>query len=185
MEPRTTFRTVFGRAFLICLYLFAPLGAWAGGPEDARLRVALVWGTNDDKSKFPDKKEVAPGVKKKMQKVFKWKTYLEMKQELASVKKGAEESIRISPKCIVKIRNFGTVDAKHPRKKKQLKIRVQLIGEGKRVINHTQGISEGQTLTLAGNDKNDTAWFVVVNRLPLHSAKGKGEKPSPKAPDKK
>ena len=145
---------------LFCLYLFLGVGSSAfAGDASIRLQATLVWGTNDDKAKFPDLTEVNPDLKKKLRRYFKWKTYLQINKKVETVADGKEERIQMSPKCVVKIEHQGAADGNAQ------KIRVQLLGEGKRVIDHAQPIRPGQTLTLAGNDRNDTAWFVVVKRL--------------------
>ena len=41
----------------------------------------------------------------------------------------------------------------------------KLYGQGKMVVRKTQKIKAGELLVLAGDDKNDTAWFVVLSQV--------------------
>jgi hypothetical protein len=40
---------------------------------------------------------------------------------------------------------------------------VKLYGKGKLTVRKTQKINRSELLVLAGDDKNDTAWFVVLS----------------------
>ena len=41
---------------------------------------------------------------------------------------------------------------------------VELIGEGKKLVQKRQAIKAGELVVLAGPDKNDTAWFVILHQ---------------------
>ena len=59
----------------------------------------------------------------------------------------------MSDHCEIEVDNFGNSS-----------IEVKLYGKGKMVVKKTQKIKPGELLIFAGDDKNDTAWFVVLSQ---------------------
>ena len=155
------------RSILIAFMLLAGVGvgfsAEEGGEQALRLKTTLLWGTNDDPAKHKDCKPADEAIAKKFRKVFKWKHYFEIDTKEVTVQPHKVHSVKMSKKSELKIRNLGKLD--NPKAKKDsYRIEVKLFGEGKQVINRKQPIAPGETITLAGNDKNDTAWFIAVTR---------------------
>lgn len=149
---------------ICCLLLLAGVGAGvaADKAKPINLKATLLWGTNDDISKNKDGKPADPELAKKFKKVFKWKNYLEIDSKAVKVEPFKTKDVQMG-KGKLKIRHMGLVkDSKG--KKDVYRIEVKLFGEGKQVINRKQPISPGETITLAGNDKNDTAWFISITR---------------------
>lgn len=120
------------------------------------LNVRLVWGTDDEATVHPKLAAVDTEATQKLQSIFKWKTYLEILERDIETQPGQEIEAQISPKCLLRISNLG-----------DSRIRVKLVGEGRSVGHQTQRVPMGHILTFAGEDKGDSAWFIVMKRVPL------------------
>ena len=119
-------------------------------PEQ-KFAAILIWGTDDEKPQDKDLKEVDPALKEKFKKIFKWKNYFEVSRKNVGVKVGDPKHLKLSNKCEVKI-NQTEKDG----------MEVELIGEGKTVYKGKRSMPLNDILILAGDDKNATAWFVVL-----------------------
>jgi hypothetical protein len=88
---------------------------------------------------------------KRLHGIFKWKYYFEVKTETAKIADKATKDFVLSQKCVVKIKNDAakTYNAK-------------LLGEGKLLKAIDQPVKMGEVMVLAGDDKNATAWFVIL-----------------------
>lgn len=117
------------------------------------MQAELIWGTNGDKPNDPRLKEIDPKTAKKLAGIFKWKNYFEVGRTNFTVAVGATRKVTMSPKCDVKVQNLGGS-----------KVEVELIGEGKKLVQKRQAIKAGELVVLAGPDKNDTAWFVILHQ---------------------
>jgi hypothetical protein len=113
----------------------------------------LVWGTNDEKPDDPKLKEVDDRLKERLTAVFKWTHYFVVHQESIEVSATGSDRIKLSEKSEIEIENVG-----------RSKIVVKLFGEGKLVRRVTQRVAPSELLVIAGEDKNDTAWFIVLTR---------------------
>jgi len=121
---------------------------------DLNLRAQLVWGTNNDKPDDPKLTEVDQQVKEKLRGVFKWKNYFEVNRQSFTVIASAPKKVRMSDLCEIEVQNLGNSS-----------VELKLYGKGKMVVRKTQKIKSGELLVLAGDDKNDTAWFVVLSLI--------------------
>ena len=119
---------------------------------ELNLKAQLVWGTNNDKPDDPKLKEMDKGVGEKLRKVFKWKNYFEVNRQDFTVVTGTPKRVRMSDHCEIEVQNLGNSS-----------IEVKLYGKGKLTVRKTQKINSSELLVLAGDDKNDTAWFVVLS----------------------
>jgi len=99
-------------------------------------------------------------VKEKLRGVFKWKNYFEVNRQDFTVTATGPKKVKMSDLCEVQVQNLGNSS-----------VELKLYGQGKMVVRKTQKIKAGELLVLAGDDKNDTAWFVVLSLLekPAHS----------------
>jgi len=145
--PPLSYAILPAAVFGAILVTFA--GAGAG---DLNLQAKLIWGTNGGKPNDPSLKEVDPKTAEKLAGVFRWKSYYEVSRTNFTVAAATTKTVRMSPKCDVKVNNQG---------KSQLE--VELYGKGKMVVRKRQQLALGELLVLAGDDKNDTAWFVIMN----------------------
>src|ERR1041385_5246557 len=129
-------------------------------PGDLNLQARLVWGTNKDKPDDPKLKDVDAQVKEKLRGVFKWKNYFEVNRQDFTVTASGPKRVKMSNRCEVEVQNLGNSS-----------VELRIYGQGKMVVRKTQKIKAGELLVLAGDDKNDTAWFVVLSLLekPAHS----------------
>ena len=84
---------------------------------------------------------------------LKWKNYFEVNRQNFTVHAGTPKKVKMSDHCEIEVDNFGNSS-----------IEVKLYGKGKMVVKKTQKIKPGELLIFAGDDKNDTAWFVVLSQ---------------------
>jgi len=111
----------------------------------------LIWGTDGERPEGKDLKDVDNNLKEKFKKIFKWKNYFEVTRKPFDLKTGDTHMLKLSSKCDVKV---------HQSEKEGME--VELIGEGNFVVKRKQAMPLTDILILAGDDKNATAWFVVI-----------------------
>lgn len=120
-------------------------------PADQKYTAILIWGTDGPKPDDKELKDVDPKLTEKFKKIFKWKNYYEVKRQDVDLKTGETKNVDLSHKCAVKL---------HLTEKEGME--VELWGEGKSVYKGKQSMPLKDILILAGDDKNATAWFVVL-----------------------
>ena len=124
----------------------------AQAKDDLKLRVQLIWGTNSEKPPGKGLKEVEAEIAKSLRNIFKWRNYFEVTRKSVEVAaKTSTPRVRLSEECEVEIENLGNST-----------IEVRLYGEGKYLTTARQSVAGGRTLSIAGNARNETAWFVVL-----------------------
>jgi hypothetical protein len=151
---------IYSLLFIGSLFLMT---SWAAGEVqagDVKFQVALVWGTNKEKLDDPTLKEVDPKLKESLQRFLKWKHYYEVnrdrnKEPFVVSDKGSSKR-KLSDKCEIEARLVEGRDQGKPM------VEVKVIGEGKLVKTVRQPIVAKESLTIAGDDKNDTAWAIVL-----------------------
>ena len=124
-------------------------GAAAAVAADIKLQAQLVWGTNQDK--VQDQTAVEPQLRDKLRRVFQWKNYFEIGRQTLTLPAGGVQKAKLSDDCTVEVTHLGASN-----------FQVKLIGKGKPVVTKRQPIIKGESLVMAGDDKNNTAWFVVL-----------------------
>lgn len=150
MKKRVSFRGIaLAGVVVFCASSFLTLA----GSTDLGLQAQLVWGTNKEKPDDPKLKEVDPSVAEKLRKVFKWKNYFEVNRQHFTIPVGSPKKVKMSDDCEIEVQNLGNSS-----------IEVKLYGKGKLAVRKTQKISPSELLVLAGDDKDDTAWFVVLSQ---------------------
>lgn len=130
------------------------MACMAGGRAEGReirLVAQLIWGTDQPKPGNAQLKDISPALRDKLRKVFKWKNYFEVHQQTITLPKQAGQKIRMSPKCELEFTDAG-----------QQYTEVKLYGEGRLVVKKRQAIIPGEPMVVAGDDKNNNAWFVVI-----------------------
>lgn len=130
----------------------------AGPAEPIRLQARLVWGTNGEKPPKNDLTELNDKLQAKLRGVFKWKNYFQCHNEKFEVAGTATKRVKLSDQCEIEVENQGGSW-----------VEVKLYGQGKLVVKKRQMLTPGELLVLAGDGKDDTAWFVVLSL----DAKGK------------
>ena len=139
------------RALPILLTVLA-LGMTSVFATEQKLQAKLIWGTDDAKPSVANLKEVDAKLKDKFCGIFKWKNYFEVGQEHFSLAPDEVKKVKMSAKCEIEVR-----------KEANGMFEVRLYGEGKCIKKVRQAIPPGELLVIAGDDKNATAWFVVLN----------------------
>jgi hypothetical protein len=136
---------------ILSLAVLAPAQLQAA---ELKLEIKLIWGTNDKTSPDPTHKPVDAVTAGKLRKVFTWTNYFEVKRVTGTVPSRGTNRFEMSKKCAIEI-----TELEGP------KVEVTLIGEGKRVNKTTRHLTKGECFTLGGEDKNGSAWFVMVTEL--------------------
>ena len=144
-------RRCFSGALLALVALFVSVSA--AQAENLKLEARLIWGTNDSKSTNDKHKPVDEATNKKLGKIFKWKHYFVETTHKVSVKSRTSRKLKMSKDCTIEIKELPNAP-----------IEVKLIGKGK-VINKTRKpLKKGELFIIGGDDKNQCAWFVVIEK---------------------
>lgn len=154
MTPKPT-TNLLRRRFLLLLLGFGPAffqAATASVPVESRVQAVLVWGTDEAHPAGRNLKEVDVKLREKFGKIFKWQNYFEVSRKNAVVPTGRSQGIKLSEDCSVDIKILPDNTAE-----------VKLIGKGKTIVTRRHSLTKPDALVLAGDDKNNTAWFVVLN----------------------
>ena len=119
---------------------------------ETRVQAVLVWGTDEAKPTGKNLKEVDAKLGEKLGNIFKWKNYFEVSRQTASVPLAKAQSLKLSDDCSVEVKILPDNVAE-----------VKLMGKGKAIVTRRHSFAKPDALVLAGDDKNKTAWFVVLN----------------------
>jgi hypothetical protein len=141
-------------AAMLALSLIFPQDIVAEKAEvkEQKFHAMLIWGTDGEKPEGKQLKEVEGGLTEKFRKIFKWKNYYQVDESQPfAIKVGETKHLKLSNKCDLKVRLTEKEG-----------MQVELIGEGIPVIKRTQSMPLKDILIIAGDDKNATAWFVVL-----------------------
>lgn len=117
-----------------------------------KLELKLIWATDDEK--YSKHERVDPATTEKLRKIFKWKHYFVINKVQGEVPSRGTNSFKLSDKCTIEV-----IELAGPR------IEVRLIGEGKPVVKATKDLAPGEWVTIGGDDKDGTGWFVLINQL--------------------
>ena len=148
-------RLFSGKAARCVLAAFLLLSPWIdASAAELKLEAKLIWGTNDETSPNPDHKPVDAQTAEKLRKVFKWKNYFVVNRVVKVVPSRGSNRFDLSKECSVEIKEL-----EGPR------VEVKLIGKGKEVHRTTKSLTKGESFTYAGDDKNESAWFVIISDL--------------------
>jgi hypothetical protein len=116
--------------------------------QEMKVEARLIWGAN---AEFADKTKVDPRLNEDLSRIFKWKTYYQITNCVATLPVNETRSYEMSSQCVLTIKNLG-----------DSKFEVSCVGNGKPVWKGAYPLQPGKWLTLAGPDRNDTAWFIVM-----------------------
>jgi len=134
---------------ILAAFFLTALFAGSARAEDIKIEALLIWGSNLDtnlNAKVQDTR-----VTEALAKAFKWKNYSQITNRTAIIAGDATQTLEMSPKCSIKVKNLGAG-----------KVQVECFGDGKFVSRGDYSLAEGKWFTLAGPDKNDSAWFIVM-----------------------
>jgi len=118
---------------------------------DIKVEAVLIWGTNDEKPKDANLKAPDKATTEKLRKIFKWKNYFEVSRTKAAIPSRSSSKIAVSKECEVEI-----TELEGP------KVAYRLIGKGNPVNKTVAALSKGESIVIAGEGVNETAWFVVI-----------------------
>jgi hypothetical protein len=142
----------FLRFFLVLLLVLLPAAQIRA--TELKLEAKLIWGTDGESSPDPTQKRVDEATATKLRKVFKWKNYFEINRQTATIPSRSTRQITMSKKCTIEITEMPGPA-----------VEVTLIGDGKPVNKTTRHLAKGEWFTIGGEDKNGSAWFVIVTDL--------------------
>ncbi len=136
--------------WLLLLALALSIAAGSVQAGEMAVQAQLIWGSE---APVKDTKHplVDSALTEKLKKVFKWKYYYEVKNQKLVAPSDKPKRYEMSEKCHIELQAFGKSE-----------VEVKLFGEGKHLRTVRQPIPKGETLVLAGDDKNDTVWCVVL-----------------------
>lgn len=144
-----------GRRHSVSAFLFAAgLASATALASDIRVEGILIWGTNDGKPPSAKLKPVQEQTAEKLRRVFKWKHYFEVNRQTAVIPSRGTNRLVMSKECEVEISELEGP-----------KVAYRLIGKGNPVQRTVAALSKGDSLVVAGSDKNETAWFVLITEL--------------------
>jgi hypothetical protein len=148
--------TLRGNGFW-CVVLLGLMCVWGGtamaSEAEVGLLAQLVWATEGTKPDDKKLKEVDSVTRDKLRGVFRWREYFEIARKEFKVSSARLARVRLSPKCEIEVERVGNEI-----------FEVKLFGEGKMVVKQRQSLKPVELLVLAGDDKDDAAWFVVIRR---------------------
>lgn len=121
---------------------------------DLKVEVKLIWGSNADSSPDPKHKKLDTNLTEFFKKTYKWKNYFEVNRKNVTIPEGKQVPVPLSDVCKVEVKYLGGN-----------RIEVKLYGHGKLVITGIHNLPQNDRLVIAGDDKNDSAWFIAFKRL--------------------
>jgi hypothetical protein len=138
------------RLSLVSLLLWGGLAV--AGAADLKLEALLIWGTNDEKSPDPAHRPVDPALAKKLAALpFKWKNYFEVNRKIFTANDKDYTTNVMSKKCTIAVKDAGNS-----------MIKVKMTGDGKEWHRQVKPLPKGETVIIGGDDKNQSAWLVVL-----------------------
>lgn len=136
---------------LLVLLLLGAVSVHAG---ELKLEAQLIWGTNDPKPPKPEHKPVDDATSQRLRKVFKWKSYFIVNSQTKIVPSRGSNRFKLSDDCTVEI-----TELEGP------KVEVKLIGKGVPVHKSTKELQKGEWFVYSGDDKNESAWFIIIRDI--------------------
>lgn len=152
----TTGKTsVLGRWLMLVVWACLGLAAVQAADQPLNLEVKLIWGTNDAESPDPAHKKLDSSLTKWLGKTYQWRNYFEVNMQSVVLPLNTLKRIRLSKDCELALKNLGSS-----------KLEVEVFGRGQNVGKVVHKLPEKDRLVIAGEDKNDTAWFIAFKILP-------------------
>jgi hypothetical protein len=140
--------------FLLAFTFLLPASILRAAPPEIKLEVQLIWATNAEKSPDPKHKPVSDAIRKKLlESPMRWTNYFVVKEAKMKLPPAGADKTSLSEKCSVEVKDLG-----------KSMFEISLYGKGQKVLKQSQALPRDETLVLGGNDRNETAWFVVLKR---------------------
>jgi len=138
-------------AGLICLD--GPAQNASSEKNTRKIRLQLVWGTNEEKSPDENHKRLDAKHARKLR-MFKWKHYFLVNESVVEVKQSAPVKTRLSKECEVQLKDAGND-----------MLEVELWGKGKLTRRIKEKVTSEDSLTIAGDAENDSAWLILIKEV--------------------
>ena len=141
------------RLFCIVTMLAALVAVSLGAsPAERQMEARLVWGTDHDKPDDPGLKPLDGALAKKLKNLpLKFKNYFEVNRQTFAINDKEYKKVEMSKKCYIEVKDKG-----------ESRVTVKLYGEGKLVRRVDDPLPKGETLGIAGDTKDGSAWLVIV-----------------------
>jgi hypothetical protein len=145
------------RPLLLLLVVALAATAWAA---ERQMQARLVWGTNHEKPDNPKLKPLDGELARKLKNLpLKFNNYFEVNRQTFTINDQEYRKVEMSQKCYIEVKDKG-----------ESRVAVKLYGEGKLVSRVDKPLPKGETVAIAGDTKDGSAWLVVVEPV---EAKGK------------
>ena len=139
---------VLGMA-LVTVLLSAPSAVRAA---ERHLEARLVWATDDSKSPNPSHKPLEGELAKKLKLMpLKYKYYFEVNRKPFDINDKEYVKVEMSQQCYIEVKDKG-----------ETRVAVKLYGENKPSKRVDSALPKGETVAIAGDAKNGTAWLVLI-----------------------
>ena len=124
----------------------------AAGAAERKMEARLIWGTNDDKSPDPKHKPLDGELARKLREMpLKWKNFFEVNRQVFTINDQRYTNIVMSKQCMIEVKDKGANN-----------VTVKLYGQGKQVNRVDKPLPKGEVLTMGGDARNNSAWFITV-----------------------
>ncbi len=123
---------------------------------DRKMEARLVWGTNADKSPEASHKKLDGDLAKKLGEMpLKWKNFFEVNRQPFTINTTNYTKVVLSKKSYIEVKDKGGNN-----------VTVKLYGDGKPATRVDRPLPKGEVLTIAGDAKDNNAWFIIVRSVP-------------------
>lgn len=134
-----------------CALIFSAMLCAAVAAE-RKMEARLVWGTNADKSPDASHKPLDEDIARKLRQMpLKWKNFFEVERKVFTINDQRYTNIVMSKQCYIEVKDKGGNN-----------VTVKLYGHGKPVNRVDKPLPVGEMLAIGGDDKNNSAWFIIV-----------------------
>lgn len=131
---------------------------------ETRLRVELVWGTNDAKPAEKDFKELDKDSRERLGRTLRWKNYFVVNRQESVLPAKDPKRLQLSSQCAIDVRQVGN----------QVEVRIHHLKAGAepKLVDtkryDLEKLKAGELFTFAGSSKDnwDDAWLVIVRMPP-------------------
>ena len=122
---------------------------------ERKIEARLIWGTNEDKSPDASHKLLDGDLAKKLHQMpLKWKNFFEVNRQVFTINDTNYTKVVMSKKCSIEVKKKNADD-----------VTVKLYGDGTQVRRVDKPLPKGEVLTIGGDAKDNTAWFVTVRPM--------------------
>ena len=147
----------------LALIALTALAAFVGVGDAAAqqmVKVQLIWATADERSPGPNLSKPDKQLVQKLKKFAKWTNYWEENQVVRKntpivLKGSASEKVKLNGRTDV-VLQMVTAD----------EIQITLFGKKKKILTKKDKLTPGCIIIIAGETKDDRAWFIVVSAFP-------------------